>query len=458
MIDKDIFRTFDYVNRVFKYVQSLEQKDVNLVLSANLDALDVIRFKNSEEPNIYLQKLFNKIYDNLSKYCKNYLDSNGYELYEIVEEKIEVDENSSQEDLQKFYFQNIDKAAPITDMNEMDLDIGDQKAVITYGDTEEIDFSEIANLNFTERYLNCYDKNIKANSEYEFWEKQLQKGYLIGFYNIGLMYEKVNRFDEAFEIYQQGASHGCLACLDAMGYLYLKNNKPHEAWECLIKSACGGYILSVRILLNNFKTMLSYHKKYEDLMTAIYNNLASYETEKVNTEALELAKLCIDFGELDIEMYPWFIKYYKFYTKTKTGNITRYMPVEINEYNKDEIEIFRIRKAAIINEDPDAMAHLAYQYFSGDKINVNYKKGLEWTIEASKGGNHGMCFYAAMLLYTGDSTLEVDCDLAVSLMVRAMKDDESLIEDGLGVLNHIYDHNLGSEKIMTFLKQYLKRN
>jgi TPR repeat protein len=104
------------------------------------------------------------------------------------------------------------------------------------------------------------------------------------------------------------------------------------------------------------------------------------------------------------------------------------------------------------------MAHLAYQYFSGDKINVNYKKGLEWTIEASKGGNHSMCFYAAMLLYTGDSTLELDCDLAVSLMVRAMKDDESLIEDGLGVLNHIYDHNLGSEKIMTFLKQYLKRN
>ena len=165
----------------------------------------------------------------------------------------------------------------------------------------------------------------------------------------------------------------------------------------------------------------------------------------------------MELGELDPEEYPWFLKYYEFYTKIETGKLIKYLPAKINEYNKDEIEIFNIRRQAVVYENGDAMAELAYQYFSGKKINVDYQKGLNWTYRAFQKGNMRMCYYAAMLLYTGDSTLEIDYNNAAGLMLNAIRYDESIKEDGLMVLKYIYDHNLCDEKYMVHLKRLLNK-
>ena len=457
MIEKDVRQAFNYVNPIFKYLKNLKPEEINFVLKAVFEALDLIVDIIQKDSNILYKKLYNKIYNELSKYCLDYMNSNGYKPYEINEEVMVVDENSSEEDLKKFMEMNIDKGVGFDDMYEELYADSDEPMVLTYRGKDPIDFEPIKNLRYTERYMNHYDKNVKANSEYEFWEAQIKKGYVLGFYKIGYIYEQQKQYQQAMSIYKAGASHGCIACLEGLGYLYHIHDMVQEAYDCLIKSAKGGYLPAAKMLLKNYYEILSHNNAYEDIMVCLYNNLVTYEQEYVNHETMELTKLCIELGELDPEEYPWFLKYYEFYTKIETGNLIKYLPAEINEYNKDEIEIFNIQRQAVVYENGDAMAELAYQYFSGKKINVDYQKGLNWTYRAFQKGNMRMCYYAAMLLYTGDSTLEIDYNNVTGLMLNAIRYDESIKEDGLMVLKYIYDHNLCDEKYMVHLKRLLNK-
>ena len=316
-------------------------------------------------------------------------------------------------------------------------------------------YSEINHLRFTENH-NFNHETCDGEYTVEFWNDQINKGYTIGHFYAGLKYERQKNYEVALSYYEKGAESGCLACMNALGYYYGNDGRFDEAFNWQLKSALSGYLYAIENVLRSYKNRLEkIEGVYEKLMDKIYLNLMSSEHDQVNPTALQCAKLCISYGDLDVEEYEWLLKYYNYVTISQTHGMRRQTAVGADSMNEEEIWIFRLRKDAVVNKNAESMSYLAYQYSLGKHLNVDYDKVLYWTNKARKLGDYTMCYYCGFMLFTGDSTLELNHDLAAELLLDSLKSDH-VEEHGQAIkaLQNIKKNKMCSEETLEKLNNF----
>lgn len=308
---------------------------------------------------------------------------------------------------------------------------------------------DIGDLRLSEDMRNDYEHAVNERGK-AFWEKQIEMGYHIGYYYLGLQYEGSDE-QKAIEYYRKGAEEGNLPCMNAIGYFLIRGGEVDEGYRYQLESAKGGYLPAIENILFSFRSRLNMiDGVYEQLLENCRRNLMTNEHDQANPNALKAAKLCIEYGNLDIENYPWFLRYYNLVSLENKDYGRIQMHVGANDANERELWLMAYQRMAVVEKDPEAMVRLSYYYLFGKFVDYNAEKALFWCRQAAKRGKYALCTPCGLALMFGAGTLDRDTHTAIQLLIYGAKDGN---EDAENAIKEFYRSGAGTKKTNALIER-----